>query len=197
MSDNNPNTQLPSQDNNSSDNNRNNKPGLPPVKTPKFNIYWLYIALFAIFVGMQFFNFRTDKVEIDYKTFAYDMLQPGDVEKIVVVNLEFAEIYIKPDKLKDTKYQKYFKTGKEPQVGPQFVMPIGSSETFVKQLDEIQQDTLQEQRVYPSYEKRKDFLGETLSWIFPLLIIIALWMFLFRRMTGGGEIGRASCRERV
>jgi cell division protease FtsH len=182
MSDNNPNTPqdgLPG----------GNKPGLPPVKKPKFNIYWLYIALFAIFIGMQFLNFGSKEIEVDYKTFAYDMLQPGDVEKIVVVNQEVAEIYIKTDRLKDAKYRKYFKAGKEPQAGPQFYMSIGSNDAFVKQLDEIQQDVLQEQRIYPSYERRKDFFSETLSWILPLLLLVAIWMFFLRRMTGGGGGG--------
>ncbi|MDR1154738.1 MAG: ATP-dependent zinc metalloprotease FtsH [Bacteroidales bacterium] len=181
MSDNNLNTQLP-QDHPPG----GNKPGLPPVKKPKSNIYWLYIALFAIFIGMQFLNFGPKKIEVDYKTFAYDMLQPGDVEKIVVVNQETAEIYVKSDKLKDAKYQKYFKAGKEPQEGPQFYMSIGSNDAFIKQLDEIQQGVLQEQRIYPLYEKRKDFFGEAFSWILPLILLVAIWMFFFRRMTGGG-----------
>ncbi len=189
MSDNNTNTPLSPQDSNPPTDNNRNKQGLPPVKRPKFNIYWLYIALFAIFIGMQFINFGSKKIEIDYKTFAYDMLQPGDVEKIVVVNQEFAEIYIKPDRLKNSKYQKYFKAGKEPQTGPQFYMPIGSSDSFIKQLDEIQQDVPQEQRIYPSYEKRKDFFTDILSWIFPFALLILLWMFVFRRMTGGGGGG--------
>ncbi len=176
------------QDNDPTGDNRN-KPGLPPVKRPKFNIYWLYIALFAIFIGMQFLNFGTKPIDVDYATFAYSMFEPGDVEKIVVINEKMAEIYIKADRLKDPKYEKYFKPGKEPQAGPQFVMNIGSIDIFKNQLDDLQQDIPKESRMYPSYEGRKDFLGDALSWILPFVLLIALWMFFFRRMTGGGGGG--------
>ncbi len=186
MSDNKINNPTPENDPMPDDNR--NKPNLP-VKKPKFNIYWLYIALFAIFVGMQFFNFDTKKIEVDYKTFKFEMLQPGDIEKIVVINKKEAEIYIKQDKLKDPKYGKYFQPGKEPQAGPQFFMNIGSSEAFEKQLEDAQQSIPEDQRIYPEYEERKDFLGETLYYILPFILLIALWMFFFRRMTGGGGGG--------
>ncbi len=180
-------------DNNTPNNNPAGGGGKPPIlpsKRPKFSIYWLYIALFAIFIGMQFINFGTKKVEIDRRTFTYDMLKPGDVEKIVVVNHKEANIYIKQDKLKsESKYRKYFKEGKEPQNGPQFYMNIGSADTFEEQLKADQQDLPEEQRIYPSYEEHKDFLGETLSWILPFALLILLWVFVFRRMTGGGGGG--------
>ncbi len=186
MSDNN--TNSPLQDKNSFPDDHRNKPN-GQAKKPKFNIYWLYIALFAIFVGMQFFNFGPKKIEIDYKTFKFEMLQPGDIEKIVVINHKEADIYIKPEKLKSGKYQQYFKAGKEPGEGPQFYMTIGSSEAFEQQLKDAQQDVPEDQRIYPKYEERKDFLGETLTWILPFILLIALWMFVFRRMTGGGGGG--------
>jgi len=188
MSEKNQNTPLPPQDGNLPADDRNNQ-GLPPVKKPKFNIYWLYILLFAGFIGVQFLNFGSQQVEIDYRTFAYDMLQPGDVEKITVINHEVAEIYIKSDKLKNPQYKKYFQADKGPQEGPQFIMRIGSDDVFNKQLEEIQQDVPKEQRIYPTYEKRKDFFGEALSWILPLVILIAIWMFIFRRFTGGAGAG--------
>ncbi len=186
MSDNNTNQPLPP-DNQSPMDNRN-KPNLP-VKKPKFNIYWLYIALFAVFIGMQFINFGPKKVEIDRRTFTYDMLQAGDIEKIVVINHKEADIYIKADRLKDSKYQKYFKTGKEPVNGPQFFMNIGSSEAFEQQLKDAQVDIPEAQRIYPSYEEHKEFWGEALSWLFPLILLVAFWMFFIRRMTGGGGGG--------
>ena len=182
------NTQISLQENHPPADDRNNSED-SPARRPKFNIYWLYIVLFAIFIGMQFLNFDTKKIEIDYRTFAYDMLQPGDVEKIVVINRELAEIYIKPDRLHDAKYKKHFQAGKEPQEGPQFSMPIGSIDEFVKNIDKLQEDIPEKQRIYVIPEKRKDFLGETIGWMIPILLIVALWMFFFRKMTGGGGPG--------
>lgn len=182
------NISTPSQSNNPLPDNQSNRPN-SPMKKPKIQIYWLYIILAASFIGIQFFDFGASKIEIDRRVFTYDMLQTGDIEKIVVVNHKEADIYIKPDRIKDTKYAKYFKAGKEPQSGPQFFMNIGSSEAFEQQLKDAQQDIPEEQRIYPSYEERKNLLGETLSWILPFVLLIALWMFFFRRMTGGAGGG--------
>ena len=189
MSDHNLNTSLPPQDKDPSADDRN-KQGLNPPRKPKFNIIWLYITLFAVFIGMQLFPFNQKMVDIDFRTFAFDMLQPGDVDKIVVVNQKTAEIFIKNDRLKNAKYQKYFKAGKEPQTGPQFKMSIGSSETFAKQLEEKQQevDVPKEERIYPSYEDRRDFM-DAVGWLLPLVLMVALMMFFFRRMTGGSGAG--------
>jgi cell division protease FtsH len=162
-----------------------NKPN-SPIKRPKVSIYWLYVGLLAVFVGMQFFNFGAKKVEIDRKVLIQDMLKAGDVEKIVVINHKEADIYIKQDKLKDSKYRKYFKDGKEIQAAPQFYMNIGSSDAFEAQLKEAQADVPEEHQVYPLYEERKDFWSDALSWILPLVLLIAVWMFFFRRMAGGG-----------
>ena len=162
---------------------RNNS-GIPPMRKPKFNIYWLYIALFAAFIGIQFFNLNdTKKVEISYSTLAFEMF--GDVEKIAIINKEIAEIHIKADELKKPMYQKYFRADKEPPTGAQFYMVVGSIDKFTADLDELQKDIPKEDRLYPTYERRKDFFGEALGWLLPLVILIALWMFLFRRMFSG------------
>ena len=182
MSEQNKNTPLPDQQP-PVDNNNNS--GIPPMKRPKFNIYWLYIALFAAFIGIQFFNIDTKKVEIDYRTFAYDMLQPGDVEKIVVINKEIAEIYIKAEELKKPLYQKHFQAGKELPSGPQFYMPVGSIEKLIENMNEIQKELPEEQRIYPTYGKRRDFFGEAFGWILMIVLFVVIWMFVLRRMTGG------------
>jgi len=179
----NTNTSLPPQDTGSPADDRNRQ-GYSQPKRPKFNISWLYMMLFAVFIGMQFLNFGPKMVETDYKTFAYNMFQTGDVEKIVVVNKNVAEIYIKPDRFKDAKFQKFFKTGKEPQEGPQFYLSIGTIDEFNKQLDKLQKDTPEEQRMYPSYQDRKEWT-DAISWLLPLVFILAIYMFIVRRMTGG------------
>ncbi|MDR3093198.1 MAG: ATP-dependent zinc metalloprotease FtsH [Bacteroidales bacterium] len=148
-------------------------------------MYWLYIALFAIFIAMQFINFGSKQVTIDRRVLEKEMLQSDDIEKIVVINRKEAEIYIKSDKLKQPKYSKYFKQGEEPKTGPHFVMTIASSDAFEEQLAKAQEDKPEEQRILPSYEDRKDFMGDMMGWLLPLIIIIAIWMLVFRRMSGG------------
>ena len=65
----------------------------------RINPYWLYVVfLFLIFSPFLFESlFKTQ--EISWLTFETKMLVSQDVEKIVIVNKEFAEIYIKEDRL--------------------------------------------------------------------------------------------------
>ncbi|MDR0714474.1 MAG: ATP-dependent zinc metalloprotease FtsH [Bacteroidales bacterium] len=178
--------------NNSPQNNNplpggNNRPN-DPSRRPKIGIYWLYIALFATFIGMQFIHFGGQKTPISWITFKKEILQAGDVEKIVIVNQKEADIYVRQDRIKSSKYHKYFKEGEDPPA-PQFNMNIGSLDIFMKQLEDAQADVPEEMRVSPEYEERKDFFGDMLSWILPLILIIVIWMFVFRRMSGGGVGG--------
>ncbi len=153
-----------------------------PLKRPKFSIYWLYIALFAIFIGMQFLHSGSQDIEINQSAFFYEMLEPGDVEKIIVKNEKTAYIYIKSDRIQDEKYLKYFKTGKEPKAGPQFSTTTGPVEVFAKKIEDVQKNLPEEDRILPLYTEDDNFWKELLSWVLPFVLLIALWMFLFRRM---------------
>ena len=43
-----------------------------------------------------------------------------------------------------------------------------------------------EDKIFPYYETRKDVFGDILGWILPLVIFIGIWIFIMRRMSGGG-----------
>src|SRR5437762_9583777 len=77
-------------------------------KPPKFsfNFYWIYGIILAILIGTQIFNFNGSPRQITWDAFEQTMLKPGDVERIVIVNNQVANIYIKKDRLKQDKYEK-------------------------------------------------------------------------------------------
>ncbi len=78
-------------------NQNRNKPNIPPRK---FNFYWIYGLIAIVLIGIQFFDWDGSPSDLkDIKKLNSEMLQKGHVEKIVIVNNEFAEIYIKPDSL--------------------------------------------------------------------------------------------------
>ena len=54
-------------------------------------------------IGIQFLSSRGSLKEIDSNRF-FQILQEGDIEKIVIVNKEKVEIYIKPERLTDPTY---------------------------------------------------------------------------------------------
>ena len=71
---------------------------------PKFNIYWVYGLLFVLFLGMNFINIGGNLKEIAWNRIE-QIAQNGDIRKVVVVNRELAEIYIKKDKLSNEEYK--------------------------------------------------------------------------------------------
>ncbi len=161
-------------------------PGLPGDKKnnkPKFNFYWIYGLLFVLFLGAQFFMTDGGAKKTDWGELK-KMLQDGDVKKIVLVNKEFAEIYIKPEKLKEDKYKDVNKKSNFGGEQPQFEYTVISPDKFDEKVAEVQKGV--DNPVYVESEIRHDWGGEILSWIFPFILLIGLWFFIMRMMSRGG-----------
>ena len=67
-------------------------------KKIKFNFYWIYAIIAVLFFGIQIFNVDTAK-ETSWQTFNRTMLQDKEVEKVVIVNREVAQIFLKESAL--------------------------------------------------------------------------------------------------
>ena len=48
---------------------------------------------------------------------------------------------------------------------------------------------LDDKGITVEYEERIDYFGTILSYLLPFVIIIAIWIFVMRRMSGGGASG--------
>ena len=153
----------------------------------KFNIYWIYMLILAGFIILQFYDFGGKPEEIDFFKLK-EMVSANEVEKIVIVNKETAEIYLRSQSINSEKYVKLKEKGLRYGI-PQFYLTILSIEAFQENLEKTQADIPQNQRVILKTETRKDIWGDLLSWlIFPILLIV-FWIFIFRRMAGGGAAG--------
>ena len=195
------------QQNKKTDNNKKGgfQPNLSGNKKgkPKFSFYWIYAILAIIFIAIQYWNYSDPLKEITWPRLE-TMLTNQDVQKIVVINKESAEIYIKEDKLmSDTAYEDFRKKG----IGsgkdrPQFFYQIGSEQIFNTLLKDTR-DTLV-QRMYrqgesaieiqefvqqypypPSNDTREDYFGNILSYILPIAILIGAWFLIMRFMSRG------------
>jgi cell division protease FtsH len=153
-----------------------------------YGISWFYLMLFGFLILFSILSNPTSSTkEISWSVLEDSLLAERAVEKIVVINKEIAEIYIKKDHLKDSKNgevtERFFSTSQ----GPQYRMNIGSVETFENKLYRAQQDFLQGEKISVAYESRTSWTS-ILSWLLPFGIIILFWMFLLRRM-GRGSTG--------
>ena len=152
-----------------------------------YKYYWLY-WLFLMFLIISFlYSPRNSNNEIGWIQFEQQMLLQQDVAKIVVVNKEIAEIYIKPEKLKDQKYKDVSKGFYGFNTGPHYTMQIGSLESFETKLQQAQKDILPTEMVELRFENRTSWVN-VISWLLPFAIIIIFWLFLFNRV-GKGTVG--------
>jgi cell division protease FtsH len=156
----------------------------------KFNVYWVYIIIIAGILGLNFFYTVKEPVETSWSEVQFKMIKTGDVDKLVVIrNLGKVEVFLKPRSLE--KFSG--KLGEDAQnvnpKGPHFVFTIGSIDSFVKQLADAQSEISEAERIDPSYIDRPNYFGDIVSWLFPILLIVGVWLFIFRRMSKGGGGG--------
>jgi cell division protease FtsH len=193
--------------------NQQNKQGLPGNgQKKKFSFYWIYAALAIIFLGMQFWPWGgAGAKEITWNRFTV-FLGKHQVEKIVVVNKEKAEIYIKQEALTaDTAFKDFTQKktiGSKTNKGPHFEFEILSSENFEekvraeeraifvkdttgKTIPQKQTIIAKQQPIDIVPETRRNWGGDILGWLLLPAILIVVWLVVMRMMgrgTGGSQI---------
>lgn len=161
---------------------------------PKFNVYWIYGIIGVALLGTYFLRLGNGPEQITRRQFETEMLASYDVQKIVIVNKERVEVYIKEDRLATGKYKDVKTRTFAPMAsqGPQYYFNIGSVEVFEQQLQEAMKGFPEKEIITVDYETRKNHFGEMIGWLLPILLLVAVWLFIFRRMSagqGGGGAG--------
>ncbi len=154
----------------------------------KFNFYWIYTIIAAIFIFMFFFNSDTQTKEVNWGDLR-EMLTDGDVEKLVLIkNEQVTEIFIKPDRLTKARYQDLPKENSSNFMGiaPHYSYVVGSIESFEDKVQEAQKGV--SDPVDIKYETRQDW-SNLLSIIIPIGFLVILWIFIMRMMSRGGAGG--------
>ena len=161
---------------------------------PKFNITWVYGAIVIFIVGMMFIPMGNEPTEIMWSRFESKMLKTHSIEKIEIVNKDRAEIFIKTDKLSDPEFSDINKSKSTGIKAPaaHYYITIGSIERFGNQLDEAMIVYSPNEAIPVRYVKRENYMDSIVSWIIFPLLLIGVWLFIFRRMGGangpGGQI---------
>ena len=162
--------------------NQNNK---PQMNMPRFNMNWIYglvlLALVLLYFtqGSEQSSVRTETSYSDFKT----MVMKGYADKIVVnKHSNSLEMYVKPEHIRDVFHQGVQQTGKSPTVTVA-IGDVGQVEQFVNQARQEQKFTGKF-----SYDNSKDneFFSSLLMNVLFFAGIIFVWMFIMRRMGGGG-----------
>jgi len=161
---------------------------------PKFNSNWIFAILIISVFGLQFL-FSGKATQKAGQREVEKMVVNRDIEKVVVVNKDRAEIYLKPEALKSGRYPEFEETkslGLQPPK-PQYYHTFGTVELFEQFFSDVQTKAgyTPEEIISPEYITRKDYLGTFLSFILPLLVLVVVWVYIMRRMSGGAGGGGA------
>ena len=151
---------------------------------PRFNLSWLYIFI-AMTIAYLYFT-SDDSAGADrsltYTEFK-SMVNKGYANKIVAYNDNTVDMYIKPEHVKEVFKNDYKKVGRNPSMH----VEVGSIDALDKFLEKAQEEGNFTGEI--SYEKKSDMFGAIFWNIAPIFFIIAIWMFIMRRMGGGGGNG--------
>ena len=150
---------------------------------------WFYI-IFVILMTLIYLtlNNTNQTREISWSDFEQNLLAEHDVEKIVVINKEVANIYIKQDRLNNEKYKWITDGVLSTKERAHYRMTIGSVETFENKLQQAQQGFSYEEKINVQYQNQTSWI-HMLSWLLPFGIIIFFWLFMIRRMGGSNPKG--------
>ena len=162
----------------------------PEIKKPKFNTYWVYGAIFLVFIGIQFFGSgswaqpgRTTQAQFE------QYLRDGDIEKIEIVNRKVAKVYLTPDaKTKSIHLKDKQNTLLAP--GPNdaaYQFEFGDLQNFEKTITEVKSESSQDTSV--EFITESNMWGEVIVGLLPFIVIIGIWIFIMRRMSSGGGGG--------
>ena len=168
--------------------NNNSPRRKKPVKI-SFGISWIYILLF-IGIGWMFFNQDGANPQKEEWEEVKTQWLAGDIKEVVFVRNEFeGHVTIKPDRL--SKYEDKF-GGLVPKKSPHFVFLVSGSFNAEEMFGELNSQLPENEKVKVVIESKENFWG-VLEWlIFPLLLIL-MWVFMFRGMNrnmgGGGGPG--------
>lgn len=154
---------------------------------PKFNPYWIYGAALISMLVLLFTGQRMGMEEINSNYFEEELLLKKEVEKVIIINREEVEVFIKEDLLKEEKHQDVAEDALgNTNPGPHYYFKIGSVDYFQERLNELQSDFDRNERIVVKFESRSNFFEDALGWLLPIFIIVLIWVFIMRRMSGGG-----------
>ena len=160
---------------------------------------WIYIIVFLALLA-NFFLFLNSEEQnaIEYSMFL-EYLEAGHIKSVQIIGEtriegEYTEKAVKENRVQTAKpRQDFLNTAPEaPQT--RFTTIKSREEPIAELLRESQYISLDQQgnvtegKVAFSFKPENNWFGGMLTWIFPLIIIVALWMFLIRRMNPGSQV---------
>jgi len=160
------------------------------LKKPKFNSYWMYGIIVTILLGLSMFtddsNSGLRKTNIsEFERF----LNNGDIKEVSVINKNLAQVSLNQNSLEKPEHKglksKNF-LGQENIKGPHYEFEVGDLELFQRRLEKAEKNGIEFKYQFKTIENK---WMDVLIGFLPIIVIIGIWIFIMRRMSGGAGGG--------
>ena len=161
--------------------NSNNK--TPKKKIVTFNLYWIYAVIFFVLIALYVSNDTVNQKELNWTEF--QTLAADDAfEQMTVFNRRnVVEATVRNSKIKQVFGPNANKTEKTSRV----LVTIPSADKFSDFFDKAVVDNKITTKV--RFEEGDDTIWSFIVSFGPMLLLVGVWIFLMRRMSGGSGAG--------
>lgn len=170
-------------------NTNNNKDPKNKIIRINIGLSWLYIPLLVGLLYLAFFSGGSNPQKAEWSD-VKEMVVSGDVKDILFIRNDFkGEVTIKPDKL--AKYSERF-GGKVPSASPHFWFYVSNKFDPEAEFDRLNSELPADNQVKIIMENDDNVWGHIMDWFLFPIILIAMWIFMFRgfnRNMGPGGAG--------
>jgi cell division protease FtsH len=171
-------------ENNNDKNERGQKEQRPKRS---FNFYWIYGIIILVILSINLFQFSGSMTPIKVTEF-WPMLEKGEVQRVEVVNDQVVKVTIKKEWLASEPHKSKIKGSPisgDNKNGPHYIFNIGNS-TLLR--DRLVQES-EKHNVEYDFTYADNWGREVIYWVVFFGVMIAIWMFVMRRIGGGGGPG--------
>ena len=161
-------------------------------KKPKLNPYWIYGIIIVAFLGIQLFSggFGGSTVKKINPSEFFEYFDKGDVAKLEIVNGREARVFLTKEALEQEVHKKSKPNNLLPSVTPQpnYTFEFGELKLFQEKIDTIKESNVN-LNVPVSFKTEENHWGNFIFSLLPFILIIGVWIFIMRRMSGGSGGG--------
>ncbi len=165
--------------------NKKNNP-----KQVNFNQYWIFGTIAIIFLILNIFSSSGNIGSISTTPSKFfEFAANGDIEKIDIINKREVLVYLSRDaRIKDehksSNSNSIFSVSSR---NPNYKFEFGDLQNFENNLSKINKNL--NPKIEISYITKQNIWGDILISMLPFIVIIAIWIFIMRRMSGGAAGG--------
>jgi len=160
--------------------NKDNKTNMPKFK---FSSYWIYGAIFIAIIAFQYLNSGDLASKSISKNKFDEILNDNDIQKITVVNKDVAQIYLTKEALEKEKHKKYTTSAFYRPGSPVYEYNFGDQQNFENQVYKAKEEN---NLIVDLKNEEQTSIFDAIIGFLPFIILILIWVFFMRRMSGAG-----------